>query len=168
MSNIVTEVEAQRHKFGENRIRQSFEGSAHINVDDILLRGPMLAAHRTLADLWFETQCVTYDNMQLFPTIQDFIEQWMEKLNLNTLGRVMLTRLPPYHAIYPHIDEGPVPKMYKRYNLVVWCGFENLYFVDGQAQRMTMGQMWCVDVTKLHSVYNRSALERIHLIMDMC
>jgi hypothetical protein len=163
---ILDEVLRNEEMFGANRIRQH-KGSAHEQVDDILLRGPTLSTGKTLADLWAETECVNYITMWQFPLIEEFIKYWSIRLRNDKIGRVIITRLGPGKRIHPHVDEGPVPEMYRRYHYVIQGDKDNLFFVEGKPQSMCSGELWCVDVTKEHSVINQSDRDRIHLIMDM-
>lgn len=161
--DLYNEIYENYHKFGEDQVRQ-YPGSAHIEITDILLRGPEKS---DLITMHLDTECHDYPNMILFPATCEFIEGVMQKVLAVKVGRVLLTRLKPGGKIKEHVDEGPVPEFYQRYHYVVQGGEFNYFIIDGDKQPMMDGQLWKVNVRKPHSVENRGYLDRIHLIMDM-
>ena len=160
----VAEVHQNYHKFGEDKVRQ-YPGSAHIEITDILLRGPDRADMMTMHQALY---CEDYDNMRLFPQIRELVEMVQTKVvDATKVGRVLVTRLKPNGKIHPHIDEGPVPEFYSRYHYVIQGDRFNMFTIDNSKQRMVTGQLWQVNVQKTHSVENCGKKDRIHLIMDM-
>lgn len=170
---VVMEISRNRVMFGANPIRQ-YPGSAHAEVDDVLLRGPHgidTPEHLDASDIvnaHQEISCFDYfDTMMRFPHTMQLVEKIYNQVEGFRLGRVMITRLKPGGVIDPHVDEGPVPEYYTRYHYVIVGSPGNLFTVDGDTTIMLTGELWRVDVTKEHSVNNYAVTPRIHLIMDI-
>ena len=176
-SKILAEVIRNSHMFGLNPIRTDHPGSAHREVVDILLRGPVEIStlpftHGTYSaptvitkQLHNDLECLDYKELKKFPCIV--------KILLNTIklfralnGRVIITQLAPGGVIYPHVDEGAVPEYYRRFHYVIQDGGRDVFMVDDCAQVMLTGQLWEVDVKQKHCCVNMGNKDRIHLIMD--
>lgn len=162
-NQMAVEVEDNYHKFGEDQVRQ-YPGSAHIEITDILLRGPDVA---DLITMHQDIECGDYPNMKLFPEISQYVDKVREKVDAVKVGRVIITRLKSGGRIKEHTDEGPVPEFYQRYHYVIQGGEANLFYIDGDRQVMQTGELWHVNVRKPHHVVNAGGKDRIHLIMDM-
>jgi len=163
---VLREINQNDEFFGINRIRQ-YAGSAHTEVDDILLRGPPLSMGLTMMELMNAIDCEWYQSVNMFPETYEMVSWITHYLGCKKLGRVIITKLAPGGVIYPHIDEGEVPKVYERFHYVIQGTSGNIFTIDGRQQEMRTGQLWKVNVRKEHSVVNQSDRDRIHLIMDV-
>jgi len=161
-TELQDEIQANASRFGLDTTRQ-YEGSAHRQVTDVLLRGPDYGAEgATLQSLHHELECFDYEELDLFPevmgTVQDIVSD-------NVVGRVILAKLAPDGIIFPHKDEGPVPEFYTRCHYVIQG--ESTFIIDGHEQVMKEKELWIVNVLNEHSVINHGTIDRIHLIVDV-
>ena len=172
--SILDEVADNSSLFGKNPIRTSYEGSAHAEVSDILLRGPMSyddmqnkkAPTFANESLHIALDCYDYPDYKLFKVTRDHVIDLYRLLNVMEMGRVLITGLNPSRVIYPHTDEGPVPKYYRRFHYVIQDGGCDMFTIGNQSQEMKTGQLWEVDVKQTHACMNLGTRSRIHLIMD--
>lgn len=82
--------------------------------------------------------------------------------------RVRLSNLAAGQSINPHRDRGDTWAIGKiRLHIPVITNDEVWFFVDDQRVIMKEGELWYADVSPLHSVYNRSDVDRVHLMLDV-
>ncbi len=82
--------------------------------------------------------------------------------------RVRLSNLAAGQSINPHRDRGDTWAIGKiRLHIPVTTNDEVWFFVDDQRVVMNEGELWYADVSPLHSVYNRGAEDRVHLMLDV-
>lgn len=142
-----------------------FDNSPHRETEDIILRGPVGYHTRDLQELHHEILCEDYPAAELFPeTLAQVNDILGEQIYW---GRVIISKLPFGQVIYPHTDEGPVPKHYLRYHFVVAGGDGNWFICGDESVSMSSGTVWLVDVQKVHMVSNHMERDRIHLIVDV-
>lgn len=165
-TGLIEEIDHSNH-WGSEPIRTNYPGSSHAEVVDILLRGPCLDEPRDLHQLYNEIHCQDYDIYDQFPVTRQFVNHLRDYTASKEIGRVILTRLAPNGVIYPHIDEGEVPRYYKRYHYCVHGGDNNLFIVENITQSIQSKVLFEVDVTRKHAVVNMMDTDRVHLIMDM-
>lgn len=164
LAEVAHELHVNSHMFGANRIRQ-YKGSAHHQVDDILLRGPdldqdLVAIHNAIPCEWYETA----DEL---PACRTLVEDLMQSVRGRELGRVIITRLPTGGSIDPHVDEGKAAEYYRRYHYCVKGEAGNMFIVGHHAQQMRSGEFWRVNNRIMHSVINQSIDDRIHIVIDI-
>lgn len=149
--------------------RITTKDSPHREAWDIILRGPR-GYHdgRDLFELYQETECYDFPMSALMPNCIQAAEAIAGVLGHRQLGRVILTKLEPEHCIWPHCDEGPVPEFYNRFHCVIQAGAADMFMVEDECKRLEDGQVWKIDVTKLHTAANMdSKQDRIHMIVDV-
>ena len=149
--------------FGQSP-RVTYEGSAHAEVHDIILRGPVVKDTDTLSDLHDRIECMDYMDYGKFPVLKNAIDEFVAD---REVGRVIITALQPNGIIYPHNDEGSVPEYYDRYHYCVQGGIGNVFLVGNQGVQINTGEMYLIDVSQKHAVVNLMDAERVHCIIDV-
>lgn len=146
------------------RLRTDKPGTVHDRVSDIIMRYPRSG-----------TPQYNYPAFEILSKATDVAFALMRAVRGETLGRVLISRLPPGAIIAPHDDHLPngLPMFYTaRYQipLRVWrgvefhCGDEQLYMEPGNAYWFDH----CPDdKTKKHSVVNNSPADRISMVVDI-
>ena len=167
VSALRKELDSNVDLFGSVPIRTSYEGSAHKQVQDILLRGPELSPTRTLAELQADLQCYDYNTFSSFPEAYRAVHDFMGLLKGQQLGRVLVTKLPKGCSIDSHIDEGPAADFYIRYHIVLQGEAGSTFTSGDETVEMLTGEVWYINNQIPHSVYNGSDTDRIHLIVDI-
>ena len=105
VDGLLIEVLDHKEMFGLNPLRTSYEGSAHRDVKDILLRGPDLKKH-SLDRLQNEITCISYETLNKFKAIEEELYYLLYMTKGVQLGRVILTATEAGKGVFPHIDEG--------------------------------------------------------------
>lgn len=171
---ILKDLEQQPLMWGKSP-RVTFPGSPHVDVEDIILRGPVGYEYKSLQELHSEMSCEDYPAGEVLTKTLVMARNlaWLlsseEERNHGglILGRVILTKLAPGKTIHPHRDEGPVPAFYRRITMCIQGGDESIYMIGGEVQPMQSGEMWETDVREIHTVINLMEHDRIHLIVDV-
>lgn len=143
----------------EQTLRQTYEGSAHMDTETIFLRAPV-----STIDVLNVIDSMTLPAWDLLG-MTEFLEPVKHRIGARELGRVMLVKLKPNGFIRPHRDEGSYARYFARFHVVLsgHCTF----YCGGEEQAMAPGEMWWFNHQQEHEVYNGEQ-ERIHLIMDAC
>jgi hypothetical protein len=167
VKSVLTQLEQHPDLFGSVPLRTSYEGSAHKEVQDILLRGPQITSEKTLSDLQHEVHCVNYNASRSLSEAYELCLELMYIARGTQLGRIIITKLPPGGKIYPHVDEGVAAEFYDRYHIVLNGSNGNIFTSGFEEVEMLTGQVWYINNHITHSVTNNSAEDRVHLICDI-
>lgn len=81
------------------------------------------------------------------------------------LAYVRVGRMPPGGRVLPHADgmDGVVDR---RYQIVLQAAPGGAITLGGEARCLAAGEVWQLDVAKLHHVDNASDLDRIVVVFD--
>jgi len=101
--------------------------------------------------------------LERLPYVRSILE---EKIPAQPL-RALLARLPAGAKIPPHVDQPPYFSKSLRIHLPVETNDEVLMFAQGKPYHMRPGEVWALNNSAQHAVWNRHAtLSRTHLICD--
>jgi len=102
-----------------------------------------------------------------FDKLKENIEREIN-LNLGLNGvvfRAILAKLDSNHHIPEHID-GPKQNNYcKKIHIPIVTNDKVFFNIEGEEKNLKEGEIWEVDVSKLHSAYNNGTEDRVHLIV---
>jgi Aspartyl/Asparaginyl beta-hydroxylase len=153
-------VTRQPGLWNQDKVRTTFEGTPHAQVDDILLRfgGPdgddLIALDRP--------------EMAKFPVAKKIALDLMALLSGAQLGRVVITRLEPGKKILPHKDvNGEYAKFYSRYHVILQGLPGSLFMCGDETVNMLTGECWWFDASAEHMLANNSKDDRIHMLVDI-
>lgn len=174
VAGLLHQVQKNQHLFNENKFRTTYEGTPHVDVDDIWLR--FSALERCYPASGSLTNEVMEDNEPIwFPAAAVLTEAKGLVLNLARavdsykLGRVLITRIKPGGRILPHADvDGAyvhAPGI-ARYHTVLQGAPGSQFRCGEERVQMLTGEVWWFDAGKEHEVLNSSEMDRIHLISD--
>lgn len=131
--------------------------TAHYAVDDIILRYPSKDENWNCApfNVLTEAQPIVF---RLMGTV------WGE-----LLGRVVISRLPPGRAIPSHTDRLPNDRamFYHRYQIPLASEAGVAFHIEDEQMFLEPGNAYWIANTKLHSVVNNSAADRLSMIVDI-
>jgi hypothetical protein len=145
----------------ENKQRQSYHKT--LNETQFI---PLMWDSKTISQLVQGKKTKYYDILD-FEKIKDNIELKINsELNCNgVIFRAILARVGPDIKIPEHID-GPKSNDYRRKIHIPIVTNDMVFFtVDGEEKNLKEGEIWEVDVSKLHSVHNKGEENRVHLIV---
>lgn len=124
-------------------------------IDVLVLRAPIYPEGEECEDIWMPANAIP------------FVFGLMAKVRGERLGSVVISRVPPGYTILPHKDMVGMEKYYDRFHLVLQTNEKVSFLIDGENVRMSKGDVWWFDHTKLHSVSNLGDCDRIHMIVDI-
>lgn len=144
------------------QLRQQYAGSAHVDTETIVLRGPTSAEN-----LFDNIESVDYAYFIELPAITQLIRYAIEPLHYRDLGRLMIVNLKAGGEITPHTDEGAYARYFARFHLVLESSPACIFTAGGESVHMAPGELWWFNHQVEHSVVNNGP-DRTHLIMDLC
>ena len=147
--------------------RQSYPGSAHKDTETIYLRW---ATDQSVAGSFYclESEDQLAPLLDLTPEIGSLFQSALRHIGCgddHDVGRVILVKLAPHGHIAEHVDDGPYADKYDRFHLCL--SGASSFFVDGERQEMSPGELWWFNHKKPHKVQNFGTVPRIHLIIDL-
>jgi hypothetical protein len=141
--------------------------SAMTECDDVLLR---YTAPEHLDDNDNDTEPVAYPAWTELPQVRPLVFDLMRRMEAVSLGRVIISRLPPGGRIAAHADTGNAyveqPNVMRLH--VALQGLPgSLYHCGDETTQMLSGSVWHFNHREIHSIENNSGDDRVHLMIDM-
>lgn len=186
---IITELEAHPELWNQHTVRTTFEYSPH-KVDDIWIRyrqwedlQVLLRKHGSIA--WPDTEAaklhadqeairdfvgqehdsVWYPAIYVLPALRALIFQLMHAYEVERLGGVLITRIPPGGDVRPHVDRGWHAGYYEKIAVQLKSApGQRFCFADGGFE-CPPGTAYAFDNSFEHWVENPTACERITCIV---
>jgi hypothetical protein len=169
VSALIKKLDEHPELWHENTLRQNYPGSAHKDTECILVRW---TKEVTLDAAFNDLKVVHMPGMEIFHHSMDEIAtQIIKPLGDLKTGRVIMAKLKPDGLISPHIDEGPYADAFERFHICLKSEPGNQFYVEtspgcGEFVYMKPGELWWFNHKAMHTVYNGSETDRIHLIID--
>lgn len=146
--------------WNEDDLRTTFEGTPHVDADDILLR--FGEADGDSLEAWDRPA------LRSLPGAKQMALDVMGLVRGSRLGRVVVTRLEPGAQILPHADvKGKYAGYYSRYHVVLQGLPGSLFTCGDETVNMVTGDVYWFDASAEHSVKNNSADDRVHMLVDV-
>lgn len=156
--------------WNQHRFRTTFPNTPHVDVDDIWIRFSSLDKCDTTTNVIGDLTNVWYPAITKLPEVKDICLNLMRAVGAYELGRVLITRIPPGGIILPHadVDGDYVNTMDRmRYHVVLQGSPGSMYRTGDETVNMRTGEIWAFNALLEHEVYNHSADDRIHLLIDV-
>lgn len=161
---VLHALQRQPELWNQHPIRTTHHGTAHSEVDDILVFFNDIANPETVAN---DREVVPFPAWEKLPQLRPILFNLMRAVEAVRLGRVMITRLPPGGAITPHVDGGAPADWFERYHICLQASPGNVFRAGNEAVSFKAGDVWAFDNRQLHSVANNGADDRIVVIVDL-
>ena len=143
------------------------------DTETIMLRFPVKRVVEQEADLKAygesdeQHESIDYPAFKAIAEARPLVFALMARFQGERLGRVMINRVRPGGRIYPHADTPNHAAYYSRFHVVLQsspgcdfrCGDEHMSFNSGDV-------FWFNNALE-HEVINNSAIDRIHMIIDI-
>ena len=165
ISPILSEIEDNRHLFGEFSARTDAYGSPHGEIKDIWVRYGDISAMVESGD--YSGIADEHESIWLqdLPEAKKICYKVMSMVGGDRLGGVLITTLPMGGKISPHVDGGWHAAYYDKYYVPIKNKPGSVFgFADGVIDP-DVGDVWKFDNSILHWVNNDSDSERIAMII---
>lgn len=142
-------------------------------IESIMLRFPVKSVHETEEELqnhqstYDQHESVDYPAYKLLPEARLLVMNLMAYVGGERLGRVMINKIAPGGAIFPHVDTKSHTDYYSRFHLVLQSQPGVTFRAGDESVYMATGEAWWFDNSQEHEVINNSADDRIHMIVDI-
>lgn len=164
--------------WNEHKFRTTYEGTPHIDVDDIWLRfssleacyGPAPDSEKlVVGEVIEDTKPIWYPAAKILTETKNLVLNLGRAVDAYELGRLLITRIKPGGRILPHSDtDGAYVKQgdIARYHTVLSGRPGSIFRCGDEQVAMLSGEVYWFDASKEHEVLNGSDTDRIHLIAD--
>lgn len=170
MTPLMNAIVRQPELWNEHTFRTSFPNTPHVDVDDIWLRFSDPAKCDTTSNVIGDDNPIWFPAALKLPQVKPMILDLMRAVEAYELGRVLITRIRPGGVILPHTDaDGSYVNTRDRvrYHIVIQGLPGSMYRTGDETVNMRTGEVWFFNATIEHEVYNHSADDRIHLLVDL-
>ena len=113
------------------------------------------------------TKHETYFELDCDRLLEPFIETIADTFTgSGYIVRAILIRLKPGGVIDDHVDTGPSLTTGRRIHVPIVTNERCVFTVGSDAINMGEGEMWEINNTRIHSVWNAGDEGRVHLVID--
>jgi hypothetical protein len=138
--------------------------------------------HRDVSDIWVRYNPISnfHGDMQAFN--DEHISEWypiadqlpeavriadllMTEMQGRALGAVLITKIPAWKQVYPHVDRGWHAQHFQKFAVQVRSNRRQAFCFEGEQLVTEPGDLYWFDNTYQHHVINNSTEDRITLIV---
>lgn len=162
VSELKTKIsEINYEVWGENQYRQdTFDAHKYTETIDLVWDANSLF-NNTVGEI--KKNYYDFEIEKLLHIIKPLYENFY---GFGDFIRIIFTKLKSNSEIKPHVDNGHSLSICKRTHIPIVTN-ELVYFkVDNETINMKEGEIWEINNQKIHSVVNKSNIDRVHLIID--
>lgn len=144
--------------------RQDAPDTPHKDTQTVYLR---TVKKVTPDEVFNGTDVVTTDVCLKDAEFRQLIQYLTVSLELASIGRVMIVKLPPGGHIKPHPDMGEYAAKHNRYHVPIKTN-PGVEFMIGEdnAVHMEVGYIFQINNKETHSTWNEGDEDRIHIVFD--
>jgi len=145
-------------------------------VESIMLRFPEKRVFEQEAELekykqgesrFDQHESVFYPAWDLLPEAHSIVYGLMAYTKATRLGRIMINKIKPGGVIFPHKDTPEHATYWDRFHVSLQSGPGCNFRCDDEVVHMAAGECWWFENANEHSVANNSAVDRIHMVIDL-
>lgn len=143
------------------------------DTDTIMLRFPVktvLESQKELEEYGksdSQHESIDYPPFLYLPEARVIVFALMTTVQGERLGRVMINRLRPGGCVAAHADTPVHADYYSRHHVVLQTGLGANIRCGNETVHMEKGTVWWFNNKLEHEVHNNSAVDRIHMIVDI-
>jgi hypothetical protein len=137
------------------------------DTETVFLRFPPASVTELERGQKDQHECVWMDGSIHLPAARQLIFQLMNRVQGERLGRCMINKLRAGGRIYPHADTPAHAEYWDRHHIVLQSAPGSTFRCGDETVHMPTGSVWWFQNAKEHEVVNGSAIDRIHLIVDI-
>lgn len=160
------QLEASPDVWNRHRQRTEWYGTPHNGVSDVWVRynawehytGDWQAFHEEHASVWYP--CV-----RQLPAAWSLARKVKRLVGAETLGGVLITKIPPGGQVAPHVDGGWHAGHYRKIGVQVIGHAQQAFCFEGHELRPATGDVYEFRNDISHWVMNESPIDRITMIV---
>lgn len=137
------------------------------DTETVFVRFPPASVSELEQSTRDQHECVWMDGAVYLPAARPIILNLMASVGGERLGRCMINKLRPGGHVYPHADTPVHAQYWDRYHAVLQTGPGCNFRCGEETVHMPQGRVWWFQNELEHEVVNNSAVERIHLVIDI-
>ncbi|MES2040481.1 MAG: aspartyl/asparaginyl beta-hydroxylase domain-containing protein [Pseudomonadota bacterium] len=170
---LVLAIKRRPELWKEDTYLRDFPGGPFAEIESILLRFPVKKlvpfedVEKELKKVIDPHESIDYPPYKLLPEARQLIMPLMARSSGERLGRCMINKIPPGGKIAPHADTPEHAEYYSRFHIVLQSAPGVLFRAGNEQVYMATGDVWWFNNKLEHEVINNSAIDRIHLIVDI-
>lgn len=179
VATVVQELEAHPELWNQHKLRTTFENTPH-QVDDIWLRYRAWSEWEDIRDsqtsllqpgsriarfVGEEHESVWYPAIDALPSLRKCIFEIVRYFEVERLGGVLITRIPPGGEVKPHVDGGWHAGYYQKIALQLKSAPGQFFHFGDGGFECEPGTVYAFDNSFLHWVTNATEHERITCII---
>lgn len=166
VGEAVRQLESQPDIWNTHKLRTELYGTPHKSVSDIWVRynawenfdGDIAAFNGPHESVW-------YPVADRIPAVKVLIEQVCRVVGCESLGGVLITKIPPGGEVKPHIDAGWHAGHYEKFAVQLKGNDRQAFCFETARLSPQPGDLYTFDNSQLHWVTNDSEEDRITLII---
>jgi hypothetical protein len=166
VSQAVAEIESQPDVWNRHDLRTNRYGTPHKSIPDIWVRyndwanfdGDAAAFNGPHESAW-------YPVIEQLPAVRKIVFDVMHCVQGETLGGVLITKVPPGESVLPHIDGGWHAQHYEKFAVQLKGHPQQAFHFEGISLSALPGDIYTFDNSFTHWVTNDSDEDRITLII---
>jgi hypothetical protein len=137
------------------------------DTETIFLRFPPASVTELERGERDQHECVWMDGAVHLPAARPLIFQLMTRVAGERLGRVMINKIRPGGRIVPHADTPVHAEYWDRHHIVLQSDKGATFRVGDETVHMPTGTVWWFQNKLEHEARNGSAIDRIHMVIDI-
>lgn len=170
---LVLAIKRQPNIWREDTYLRDYPQGPFGDTETIMLRFPNKSVKATQADIEeyghsdAQHENIDYPPFAYLPEARAIVFALMATVQGERLGRVMINRLRPGGVIAPHADTPVHADYYSRHHVVLQTAPGANIRCDNETIHMEKGTIWWFNNKLEHEVVNNSAVDRIHMVVDI-
>ena len=164
---LTAELEAQPRLWNEHRLRTADPRSPHREIDDIWARFNALSNLDPANPAAFSGPHTAewYPVADKLPALRPLVYALTEQLGAQTVGGVLLTRVPAGKQVHWHSDAGWHAEAHRKFCVSIAANHEQTFEFEREQMRSEPGDCFEFDNAFSHCVLNPSVEARISMIV---
>lgn len=163
VSPLLEQLKAHPEVWDQYRWRTEHSRSPHRECSDIWARySPSMrieSKHQPHESVWYPVA------IEPITEVRALSDQMMKLVDGESLGGVLITKIPPGKRVYPHVDGGWHAEYYEKFAILVQGNEDQSFCFDDESLRCRQGDSFTFNNQFCHWVNNPTQEPRITLII---
>lgn len=166
VSGIAKEIEAAPELWNQFPYRTQHPSSPHHQADDIYVRFNAYENYKNDITKFNDPHLPSwYPAAEKLPSVKKLALWLMNYVEGEILGGILITRIPPWKQVKPHIDSGFHAEFYDKFLINIEAHKGQHFIFENDVLESVTGDLTCFRNDIMHSVVNPTDKQRISLII---